>query len=772
MKHIEKRQAGQSIVIIVIALVAFAALAAIVVDVGNSYVQQRQVQNAADAASMAGSLALAQKQSYGGIADAITKYLQTNGITNLAGITGWFVVQDSNGNTHILNGAGDKPVFPKGQYTNDYVPPEKMSYQGTPMTVVGTYVDASKQLNTFFAASFGIKQVQVKANSMGHVSTGACSATNVLPIGIDANTTFPINPVSGLHTIVYKEDSPNTVYTLLENKKISNGHGGYTIEYHNIGYLTWPWDPSNGDTTADPTLKNNISDPSRSGEVGINGTTYPFYAGSAGNMATTSVKNAILTYKAGDAVILPVYDNQPGYGSTAQYHIIGFASFDITDVQVSGNGLADDRKILGKFQKWVDPQASGGCTDFGVGSEKQGGDSQTKKRKLAGSVTFIPMLSDTPPYTTSADVAFVLDTSGSMADTFGNGDNTTKISAARSAMSTFIDNLKTGNTTLGYNHQVGYVNFPQNFQGSNHTQTCQKFKEPDGSYVYWDWTVSAQVYSNMSTWDPMGTTFATVKSHISSNTTPSGGTPLAQGIKAGTQILLGSGRDPDNIPVMILASDGMPNVTSADGKTTGWYGSMSNTNVKLGKNPDGTNTYPDCDKGAVTDAYTAANTAKSSGVVVFAIGTGGDYDPNVLKAMSTPDSTGQQHYFTAANSNALTAAYNSISNQVGHLGCTPLPQSPKGAAGAKVSIKKVGGAQLADVTTYPNGEFIVDGEVDPGQYQVTAIQFYDPVTKLWYNNPTDYAGGIDVTDPIIFVDDGKDTYRTTIYVKTDSNPCN
>ena len=51
----ERRQHGQSIVLVAVALVALVIFAAIAVDVANTYVHRRTAQNAADAAALAGA---------------------------------------------------------------------------------------------------------------------------------------------------------------------------------------------------------------------------------------------------------------------------------------------------------------------------------------------------------------------------------------------------------------------------------------------------------------------------------------------------------------------------------------------------------------------------------------------------------------------------------------------------------------------------------------------------------------------------------------------
>lgn len=55
-----RNEGGQSILVIAFIVMVLLALVALVVDVGNAYAQRRIVQNAVDAAAMAGALKLSE----------------------------------------------------------------------------------------------------------------------------------------------------------------------------------------------------------------------------------------------------------------------------------------------------------------------------------------------------------------------------------------------------------------------------------------------------------------------------------------------------------------------------------------------------------------------------------------------------------------------------------------------------------------------------------------------------------------------------------------
>ena len=775
MKHGPKHETGQSIVIIAIVLVAFAALAAIVVDVGNSYVQNRKIQNATDAAAMAGSLALAQRQSHGGVANAVENYIRRNA-PDITGFSAYYVVEDAAGATHILNGAGDKSLIPM-QWSADLRPPDKIAcgvtcptaLRGVSMTVVGVYVDANKRFDTFFAKAIGFTQVTVLGSAKGNIKGGICSATNVFPVVVDETKAFPVG-TDGKPVIHYESTEPTYEYSLAEDYP----YGTTTVEGP-IQYVTWSWAPASGDTSG-AGLVSNMNDTSRSGKVEVTSTTNPGLPGSVGLMRNTAAVKSAWTARIGGApVTLPVFDTTSG----GVYHIVGFASFKVTGV-VNGSSTTP-YKVTGKFQEWVDPQARGGCADFGVSSVTENPPPTNLKRTLAGSVTFLPVVPNAQPQTTklSADVVFVMDNSGSMNYAFGGGDSTLKITAAQTAMNAFLDKIQISNTVSGFQHQVGFVKFPQDASNQNFNDACEG-DNTNHKLTYFS-AVQDQVYSAMSSWRPLGTSIATVKSDITA-LSPANGTAMALGLIKGREIVLGTGHNSNNVPVIILATDGMPNVLSSTGRTTGWNGLLNTdksppngTNVKpLGTNPDGTTTYPNCNATAATETYAAATAAKNAGVLIFTIATGAtgtDFDSNVIKAIATPNGGGKTYYFTAGDSNALNAAYNSIAKIFTDLGgtCSIQQKLPQRAPNALLTIKKPDGTTF-QVVTLANGEFIVS-DVAPGRYEITAVTYNDSVTGLPYTKFTDGPGGADITNPIIIVGDTADTYRTDTFIRTLIDPC-
>ena len=104
--------------------------------------------------------------------------------------------------------------------------------------------------------------------------------------------------------------------------------------------------------------------------------------------------------------------------------------------------------------------------------------------------------------------------------------------------------------------------------------------------------------------------------------TASGGTNMSAGINTASQELLSVHRDPNNTPVLILLSDGLPDSRSA--------------------------------------ASDAARTAKQAGIRIFTIGLGADVDPALMQDIASSPSD----YYAAPQSSDLAAIYGQIAGAI------------------------------------------------------------------------------------------------------------
>lgn len=113
-----RSEKGQSIVLIAVVMLGLLALAGLAIDGGNLFWQRRNMQNAADAAALAGTRLLARaicgkpEATDAAIAGEVNRYAELNGVDDLSGLTATYV----NINEAVLGqvGAGSVPVGATG----------------------------------------------------------------------------------------------------------------------------------------------------------------------------------------------------------------------------------------------------------------------------------------------------------------------------------------------------------------------------------------------------------------------------------------------------------------------------------------------------------------------------------------------------------------------------------------------------------------------------------------------------------------------------------
>jgi len=564
-----RREAGQSLVIIGGALVALMALLALVTDAGNAYVQRQRVQNAVDAATLAGGAELARTYvdpdsgRYAGtpqdekrIWETIVRVAQANGIP------------DSNGNPDDTVNTNIEAYFigPDGQRVgvplpnNGGIPP---SYE-----VSGLEVRSTLDFQTFFARVIGLDEMEASADAFAQAHPNWCpaSASNLFPIAISS--------------------------------------------YGNFGWISWNNDPSN------TTLIANMHDTRRSGTWRV-GDMVP---GATGVMKSRGVRDELDAYIAGathsrngvtiqhdPSVVVPIYDYTTGRGNNLKYHIVGFARFRLTDYKSRGR----DKWIEGVFERYVDTTAppGGGCYL-----------TQTVKlydeppadlgRVIAGTVHLneIFYTEGTTDQHVPVDVMLVLDISGSMNAPWSGGSS--KLQSAKDALITFNNTL---NPVEG--DRVGLTTFPTVMSGSRYRTVCNNYR------------LNLRLYSEVRS--PLTDNVAYVNNIIERLTADSA-TSLAHALQTAREQLLADLR-PGAVPVLIVASDGIVNVT-LDGKWTGFGGGAG----------QGQNT-PACNNQAEQQTIEQANLAKAGN------GRIDDYE---------------RHFYIARNAADLENIYQLIGNRV------------------------------------------------------------------------------------------------------------
>ncbi|GAP63724.1 hypothetical protein ARMA_2147 [Ardenticatena maritima] len=677
-----RRETGQSLVIIGGALVVLMALLALVTDAGNAYVQRQRVQNAVDAATLAGGAELARTYvdpdsgHYAGTPQDENRIWQT--IVRVAQANG---IPDSNGNPNDSVNTNIEAYFigPDGQRVgvplpnNGGIPP---SYE-----VSGVEVRSTLAFGTFFARVIGFDEMETSADAFAQAHPDWCpaSASNLFPIAVSA-ALFQDDPGG--------KPIEGATYRIWDKNSNSS--------YGNFGWISWDNDPSN------TTLIANMHDTRRSGTWHV-GDLVP---GATGVMNSSGVRQELDAYIAGathsrngltiqhdPSVIIPIYDYTVGNGNNLKYHIVGFARFRLTNYKSTGG----DKWIEGVFERYVDTTSppGGGCYL-----------TQTVKlydeppadlgRVIAGTVHLneIFYTEGSSEQHVPVDVMLVLDISGSMNASWSGGSS--KLQSAKDALIAFNNTL---NVVEG--DRVGLTTFPTVGRGAQYRTTCDNYKM--NLYLY------SEVRSSLT--DNVG-----YVNSIIQGLSADSGTSLAHAIQTAREQLLADLR-PGAIPVLIIASDGIVNVT-LDGKWTGFGGAAG----------QGQNT-PSCNNQAEQQTIEQANLAKEAGIIVFSIAIGDGFNTAVTEAIASPDAdydgNGQiddyeKHFYIARNASDLANIYQLIGNRVQQIAEEGSYYTKETlGAGATVELRTTSGA-IVQTTTANNAGAFQFTDVAPGDYRLTA----------------------------------------------------
>lgn len=179
----QHQQRGQTLVIVAIMLVVLVGFLGLVVDGGNVYAQRRQMQNAADAAALAGARAMAV-DGHSAVEGAAAEYAQMNGATACTVIT-------------------------------------------TSTTVRAV---VSKTVSTYFVRVLGITGIPVGAHAKATISPPDTVGCLLLPITVDADSLSPDLKTGDVFTIW--EVDPSDCKTQQEgpNDVSSEMHGWLNLD--------------------------------------------------------------------------------------------------------------------------------------------------------------------------------------------------------------------------------------------------------------------------------------------------------------------------------------------------------------------------------------------------------------------------------------------------------------------------------------------------------------------------------------------------------------
>jgi hypothetical protein len=728
-RRVEKQEEGQSLIIVGALLIVLVALIGLVVDVGNAYAQKRIVQNACDAAALAGSQMLVHQEDYlaGGpylrnwqVIDTVEDFADRNGVhaDDLA-----IYYTDVSGN--ILADA----KFDLGRQDIIY----ENTFGGT--RAEGVRVEGDRLFDTYLVRVIGRNEMTASAESQGILACGACSAGDP-----DLGGLFPIAVYTGLFDGSGGRPVIGEQYRVFEKDEHFPGTGSF-------GWLSWTADMSN------PTLTANMADTTRSGRWSV-GQSIPT---ATGVMQSSGVRDE-LTYRIDNrtdmtpsrpaTVTLPIFDYTEGNGSNKTYHIVGFGQFRLECWHASRNqnygptctfdSHDNEKWVAGTFVNWVEPVGEAGCTNYGICTAKLRPPLEVK-RTLIGNV--VPWRAfpaedqlceggDMP-----VDLVHVLDISGSMcAHWNGSSDknppctNGERIATAKDVVSGFNEGMD-----WNVDNQVGLATYPriQNTStyytdcgialGSQCRQGAQADCGKTNNLLYFA-TKNVDLTTNMA-----------YVNQVVNGLTANGGTSMPIGLQYGREMVTDPAfHNPDNLKVLILTTDGMANI-KIDGYWSGYSGNYTNPPLIVSSG---------CNLSVYQAAVQQANLAKQEGVVIFTIGIHTNIDEDLMTAIASPDTDpSKPHFFLADDMADFETIYDQIHDRLPTLCSEECVANENAAIGKNATVRLYddGGNLVATTTADASGGFIFS-DLEPGTYELRA-QWTDPQYGLLYDVLTWVLGG-------------------------------
>jgi hypothetical protein len=310
-----KSSCGQAYVLTILFLLVLLAMAAAVLDVGSWYRAHRSLQATVDAAALAGAQALPEDT---GEASALaSEYAEKNG------------------------GGTMDVTFSTKTFPNDTIT-----------------VEGERPAPGFFSKVFGVETITVRTDASARAGFPV-AVKWVAPIVVHID-----------HPMLQDCDpAPCTDPTTLEYQNLNDtgkgsggGKDGGNDAAGSFGFINLTGDGGVGSNE----LGNWITD-------GFDEYLYANqnYNVSTGNpFSSTNIEDALgAKMTEGLALLFPIYDTLTGTGDNAQYHIVGFAAFVITDIDFQGT----DEIIYGHFESvtWegIEAESPGEAPpDFGIKS--------------------------------------------------------------------------------------------------------------------------------------------------------------------------------------------------------------------------------------------------------------------------------------------------------------------------------------------------------------------------------------------------------------------
>ena len=327
-----RSEEGQTIIVVCFVMIGMIALVGLALDGGNMFLQRREVQNAVDASTMAGTRLLAkaicgEAINDEAIAAEINKFAESNGIA------------DTNENPGDAINANVSAV-----YVNfDLNELGQVGAGSIPAGATGVEVSINKTEQTFFIRVVGVSEFEVSANAMSMTSPPSSVGSGVRPVAVPAEVLDNVDIGDEL-TFSFSnncDDGESCAVSWTAGAGGSMSHRGWA----SLGYaFNQGEDPSWG--------RDKIANASNANITAwmLNGySDNPFYSDYVGGvygdyiLASPGLRQSSIAAAddiIGQIIILPVFDYfveeddipapKPGDAPNADYyHIVGFLGVEV-----------------------------------------------------------------------------------------------------------------------------------------------------------------------------------------------------------------------------------------------------------------------------------------------------------------------------------------------------------------------------------------------------------------------------------------------------------
>lgn len=339
MLHRESRpsEPGQVLVIVGVGLLAMIAMVGLVIDAGHAWGQQRDSQNASDAAAEAGAVQLAQNLPFlaageavpntnAEVAAAVTTAVTANDVEI---VEAWYTDFDG-------DRVGGAPLIGAGALPAGSDPPSDSD---------GVEVTSFKTFETLLAGIFGMDEWTTQTRATAIAGYPEISSQPVLPVTFPLTITLCSNNNHVLEDPSGQQWTPDVDYVV----PLCQQDPG------NVGWLDWDPPPTSDPDTCAGQGNSEL-------ECSILTTDNPtittpewYYVASTGNISTQYIEDALMTFADDpddEVVVIPIFDatcqddpvgtgagdctSGPGTGQQQYYHLAGWAGFDIEWVDLNG----------------------------------------------------------------------------------------------------------------------------------------------------------------------------------------------------------------------------------------------------------------------------------------------------------------------------------------------------------------------------------------------------------------------------------------------------